>query len=293
MKKPLVSIITVNYQQSRVTCELLDTIRALSYPNIETIIVDNAQQQDDTTLYRSHLPKVKVINSAVNLGFAGANNLGIKAAKGEYMFLLNNDTEIADGTLEQLLACFDGPRIGAVSPVLRYHSQPEKVQYAGFTEINPMTGRNMIIDEVQKKRTVDTPYFHGAAVLIPKAVIDQCGLMPEDYFLYYEELDWSRIFTKKGFKLKVCTTACIMHKESVTTGKNSPLKTYYQTRNRVAFMNKHSSPLSKLLFNLFFHMVSLPTNLFRYGIKGKKEHLIAFLRAFMDASVYKKAGMTF
>lgn len=293
MKQPLISIITVNYRQSQVTCELLDSIQELSYSNIETIVVDNAQQLDDTAIYQSHLPNVKVINSAINLGFAGANNLGIKAATGAYIFLLNNDTEIADGTIEQLLACFDGDRIGAVSPVLRYHSHPQKVQYAGFTEINPVTGRNTIIDEVQENGIVDTPYFHGAAVIIPRAVIDQCGFMPEDYFLYYEELDWSRVFREKGFQLKVCTGAYIMHKESVTTGKNSPLKTYYQTRNRVAFMNKYSSPLTKLLFNLFFHLISLPVNLVRYGIKGKKEHLKALLRAFLDASVYKKIGMTY
>ncbi len=293
MKKPLISIITVNFKQSQVTCELLETIHMLSYPHIETIVVDNAQQQDDSSLYRKYLPAVKVINSPTNLGFAGANNLGIQAAKGEYIFLLNNDTEITDGTIEQLISCFDQEAVGAVSPVLRYHSRPDLVQYAGFTEINPLTGRNITISEVGKTSTVKTPYFHGAAVMIPRSVIDECGLMPEDYFLYYEELDWSRAFREKGYELKVCTTASILHKESVTTGKNSPLKTYYQTRNRVVFMNKHSRPVKRVLFNLFFHTVSLPVNLIRYALKGKKKHLSALFRATMDASVYHRMGMTF
>lgn len=293
MKMPLISIITVNYKQSKVTCELLASINALSYPHIETILVDNAQEDDDTQHYQNYLAEVIVLNSDTNLGFAGANNLGIAAATGDYIFLLNNDTEISDGTIEQLLTCFDDPKTGAVSPILRYHSHPEKVQYAGFTEINPLTGRNETINEVQREPLVSTAYFHGAAVMIPRAVIDTCGHMPEAYFLYYEELDWSRSFREKGFEIKVCTTACILHKESVTTGKNSPLKTYYQTRNRVAFMNKYSNPIRKLLFNLFFHCISLPMHILRYAINGQRKHLSALLRGILDASVYKRTGMSF
>lgn len=293
MKKPLISIITVNFHQPEVTSELLNSIRELSYPNIETIIIDNDQSGDDTALYSKHLEGVRVINSKTNLGFAGANNVGIEASKGDYIFLLNNDTEISDGTIEQLLWCFDSPSVGAVSPVLRYHSHPEMIQYAGFTEINPLTGRNITINEAQSTEVSKTPYFHGAAVMIPKWVIEQCGLMPEDYFLYYEELDWSRIFREKGFEIKVCHTTSILHKESITTGKNSPLKTYYQTRNRLFFMNKHLRPFKKLVFNLFFHMVSLPVNTLRYAINGQKAHLKALFRATLDASLYKRMGMTF
>lgn len=293
MKKPLVSIITVNYRQLEVTCELLASIDALSYPHIETILVDNAQPEDDTKLYQGYLSDIIVLNSDTNLGFAGANNLGIAAASGDYIFLLNNDTEISEGTIEELLTCFDDPKTGAVSPILRYHSHPDKVQYAGFTEINPLTGRNNTINEVQTAPTVATPYFHGAAVIIPRTVIEECGDMPEAYFLYYEELDWSRSFREKGFEIKVCTTACILHKESVTTGKNSPLKTYYQTRNRVAFMNKHSSLIRKISFNLFFHCISLPIHVLRYAVNGKTKHLSALLRGFLDASVYKRTGMSF
>jgi GT2 family glycosyltransferase len=293
MKKPLISIITVNYKQPQVTCELLDSIRVLSYPHIETIVVDNAPDHDDSERYNRSLPGVTVINSRENLGFAGANNLGIQKAGGDYIFLLNNDTEITDGTIEQLLICFDQPAVGAVSPVLRYHSHPEKVQYAGFTEINPLTGRNLTLNEVQSADAIDTPYFHGAAVMIPRAVIDECGLMPEAYFLYYEELDWSRMIRNKGYALKVCTKTSVMHKESVTTGKDSPLKTYYQTRNRVVFMNKYGSPLQRLSFNLFFHGVSLPFHMVRYAIRGQQKHLSALFRGFLHASIQKKAGMTF
>lgn len=293
MKTPKISIITINYKQPKVTCELLDSLQKLSYPNLETILVDNGQAQDDTTLYQQHLNTVKVINSEVNLGFAGANNLGIRQATGDYIMLLNNDTELSDGVLEKLVETLQDTDIGAVSPVLRYFEAPEKVQYAGFTEINHLTGRNRLVQQVPEAHLVDTPYFHGAAVMMRKTVVEEAGLMPDDYFLYYEELDWSLMVRKAGYQLKVCTGVSVLHKESVTTGKNSPLKVYYQNRNRVAFMNRHARPLSRLIFNLFYHGVSMPVNAVRHGLKGEVTHLKALFKACNDASFRKRMGMQF
>ena len=136
-------------------------------------------------------------------------------------------------------------------------------------------------------------YFHGAAVMLPKRVIDECGLMPEAYFLYYEELDWSKIVRDHGYQLKVCTETSVLHKESITTGKDSPLKTYYQTRNRVVFMNKHAEPAHRLVFNLFFHGISLPAKIVKHAIKGRMAHISALLRASYHASIQKKMGMSF
>jgi len=293
MKAPKISIITINYKQPWVTCELLDSIKKLSYTNLETIVVDNGQLYDDSILYKHHLPTIKVINSEVNLGFAGANNLGIEHATGDYILLLNNDTEIENGVLESLLEVLQDESVGAVSPVLRYFEAPEKVQFAGFTEINRITGRNQLIQEVPTLSVADTPYFHGAAVMISRRVIDQCGAMPSDYFLYYEELDWSVIIRKAGYQLKVCTEVSVLHKESVTTGKNSPLKVYYQNRNRVVFMNRHARPFASLVFNLFYYGISVPLNTARHAIKGEKAHISALYRACNHATFQKQMGMQF
>ena len=293
METPRISIITVNYKQPWVTCELLDSIKNLDYPNLETIVVDNDQHYDDSILYRHHLPKVKVINSKENLGFAGANNLGIRESTGDYIMLLNNDTEIENGVLERLIEVLQDDKIGAVSPVLRYFEAPEKIQFAGFTPINKLTGRNQLISELPEASLVDSPYFHGAAVLMPRQVINECGLMPEDYFLYYEEIDWSVKIKEAGYDIKVCTEVSVLHKESITTGKNSPLKVYYQNRNRVAFMNKHAGPASKLFFNLFYHGISMPVNALRHALKGEKKHLAALFKAFRHASIAPQMGMAF
>lgn len=289
MSLPRISIITVNYKQPGVTCELLDSIHGLNYPNLETIVVDNGQIYDDSVLFKIHLPEVKVVNCEANLGFAGGNNVGIEHATGDYIFLLNNDTEINNGVIEGLLDAFQtDEKIGAVSPIIKFFDTPDKIQFAGFTEIDKITGRNELIKEKPQEALSDTPYFHGAAVMVPMEVIKECGMMPEEYFVYYEELEWSRIITQKGYKIKVANDHEILHKESVTNGKNSPFKTYYHNRNRVHFMRKGSQSFG--LFLLFYLMVSVPKNILMHTMKKEWNHLKALIKATKDGLISPKYG---
>ena len=143
-------------------------------------MVDNAHLNDDTFLYRQHLEYVVVINKKENLGFAGGNNEGIMAAQGEFVFLLNNDTEIKNGTIETLLNCFTSPSVGAVSPVIKYFDAPDTIQFAGFTEINKLTGRNELIkSRPQPTGTCINPLFSRSCSHDSSVVIEQCGLCPK------------------------------------------------------------------------------------------------------------------
>lgn len=286
---PRVTIITVNYKQPRVTCELLCSISKLTYPNLETIVVDNAQTDDDSNHFKNCLNKVQVINIKDNIGFAGGNNIGIKKSTGDFILLLNNDTEIKNGVIEGLIDVYkNNENIGAVSPILKYHDTPEKIQFAGFTKVNSLTGRNELIQAKPPKSLIQTPYFHGAAVMIPKQIIEECGLMPEEYFLYYEELEWSRCIVQKGYEIKVATDLEVYHKESITTGKNSPLKVYYQNRNRIHFMKK--GPSSIMPFVLFFFLFSIPKNVISHLLNREIKHLIAFTKAVNDGFISPKYG---
>jgi GT2 family glycosyltransferase len=85
-QNPLISIITVNFRQADVTCALLDSILSNTYKNVEVIVVDNGSQKDETALFQKHYPSVLTLISTENLGFAGGNNLGIQAAKGDFLF---------------------------------------------------------------------------------------------------------------------------------------------------------------------------------------------------------------
>jgi GT2 family glycosyltransferase len=92
-----------------------------------------------------------------------------------------------------------------------------------------------------------TPYAHGAAMMVKREVVEKAGLMPEYYFLYYEELDWSMMIRRAGFEIWYEPTSTIYHKESQSTGQKSPLRTYYITRNRLLFVKRNNPTISRYL----------------------------------------------
>lgn len=286
IQNPLVSIITVNYRQAAMTCELLDSIQSNTYKNVEIIVVDNGSQQDFTVEFQKHTPSVKTLISAENLGFAGGNNLGIKEATGDFLFFVNNDTVFTEGLIENLLARFNEKEtIGAVSPKIRYHATPNIIQYAGFTEINKLTGRNETIgkdetDNGQHNTARATPYAHGAAMMVKKEALSKAGVMPEQFFLYYEELDWCCRIRQAGFEIWYEPNAVIYHKESASVGKLSPLKVYYQNRNRLLFMKRNTHSLPHLsLFLTYFYTITYPLKSLTWLFRKDFPNFLAFQKA--------------
>jgi GT2 family glycosyltransferase len=281
---PLVSIITINYNQLRYTLELLQSIRQQDYGNVEVVVVDNASEVNPKGEIEKVFPGTTVIVSATNLGFAGGNNLGIKHAKGKYLFFLNNDTEVHYDTIRPLVNLFETtPDAGIASPKILYYKSGDIIQYVGSSRINPYTGRNFRKgfrekDTGQFDQVTTTDLAHGAAMMVPRSVIDRVGMMPEVFFLYYEEIDWCETIKSYGFNVYVVPQSKIYHKESMSIGKNSTLKTYYMTRNRLLFMRRHTKGLKKISWALFFIFFSVPKNTLRYILRKEMPHLRAFWR---------------
>jgi len=278
----MVSIITVNYNQTQVTLDLLKSLALQDYQDLEIIVVDNGSKELVQHEVSKTYPWVKVIRSEKNLGFAGGNNLGIRAAQGDYLFFVNNDTVIPENTIRRMVSYLDkNKEVGMLSPMIYYFDKKDTLQYAGSTEVNTITGRNESIGFHQQwrleDRYVETAYPHGAAMMIPRRVIDEVGEMPENFFLYYEELDWCSKIKNLGYKAQVDYGGYILHKESVSTGKLSSLKTYFITRNRILFMRRNVKLLRRMVFLLFFILVALPKNIFMHLLKGERELAKAFL----------------
>lgn len=279
--QPLVSIITINYNQEQLTCELLASLRKLTYPSVEVIVVDNASREKPTRI-PVEFPEVQLIISEENLGFAGGNNLGIQHSNGDYLLFLNNDTEVDPGFLEPLVELFkSNAKAGAASPKIIYHNSDNTIQYAGSTRVDPFTGRSKRIgwmekDHGQHDQLRKTDLAHGAAMMVPRSVIDQVGMMPEFFFLYYEEVDWCETIKRAGYDIYFVPGSRIYHKESMSIGKTSTLKTYYMTRNRLLFMRRNTIGTRKLIWVLFYLFFSLPKNALKYTTK--REHARAFWR---------------
>lgn len=285
---PKISIITVNYNQAAVTLELLASIERQSFQDLEVIVVDNASKKNPLPQLKAAYPNIIDIRSEENLGFAGGNNLGIEKSTGDFLFFVNNDAEIIEGTIPKLLACFDRyPNLGIVSPMIYYHQPEEKekfIQYAGTVPLHPITGRNFTIgkleiDKGQYTEAKPTAHAHGAAMMIKREVLEKAGDMPEEFFLYYEELDWSEQIRRAGFEVYIEPNAKIYHKESVSVGKSSDLQIYYTTRNRIFFMRRNKKAWEFALFSIYLLLIMFPKHAVHYLRKGRFKQLKTLWRA--------------
>lgn len=275
----ITSIITVNFHQAEVTLDFLKSVaKSYSPTEVEIIIVDNGAEKNRELIFQPYFSNIKYIQSKENLGFAGGNNLGIKQAKGDYIFLLNNDTEIPAGCIETMIAEMEANhQIGLLSPLLLYFDEKDVVQYAGFTPMNYLVARNAYIDQFEKNRgqfdnqTYQTGFCHGAAVMCRKTDLQKVGLMDENYFLYYEELDWCEKFMRIGKQVWFTGKTHVYHKESISVGKASPLKIYFNTRNRMLFIRKNTGWLNTILFSVYFTLIACPKAVLKFLLKKQPE----------------------
>lgn len=280
------SIITVNYNGLEDTCALIDSIPFND--NMEVIVIDNASTENEAAVISQRYPQVKTIRSDKNLGFAGGNNLGIKSAKGKYIFLVNNDTFLKEFNILALIDRLESsPTIGIVCPKIRFAWGNNPIQFAGYTRLSKITARNQAIgygkeDKGQYEIPHPTPYAHGAAMLIKREAIEKVGLMPECYFLYYEEFDWSMMFTRTGYEIWYEPASTIYHKESQSTGQDSPLRTYYMTRNRLLLVKRNWHGLTKYLSYIYIIGIVCTRDILKNMIKGKKNHIKTIYQALCD-----------
>ncbi len=239
-----ISVITVNYNGYEDTCALIDTL-PVADKSVEVIVVDNGSTRDEAALIRRRYPAVKAFRLDTNTGFAGGNNHGIRMSSGRYLFFINNDTVFKEWNVRSLISRLESDSsIGIVCPKIRFAFDGCNIQFAGYTPLSKITIRNRSIginepDNGQHDTPHPTPYAHGAAMMARREAIEKAGLMPECYFLYYEELDWSERMHDAGYSIWYAPGCTIYHKESRSTGQGSPLKTRYLTRNRLLFVRRN------------------------------------------------------
>ena len=280
----LLSIITVNYNGLKDTCELIETIPFDEYL-MEVIVVDNGSKVDEAAEIKKRNPHVIVIRSKQNLGFAGGNNLGIKEAKGKYLYFTNNDTllyqrenrEKAKNSLQALIDRLESSdKIGVVCPKIYFSWEEKLIQFAGYTPLSRVTIRNRAIgcgekDKGQHDTPHPIPYAHGAAMMVKRETVEKAGMMPECYFLYYEELDWSMMMRRAGYDIWYEPAATIYHKESQSTGQNSPLRTFYITRNRLLYVKRNVDNIEKYISFIYLICIVAVKDMFKYMLKGRSD----------------------
>ncbi|WP_439481386.1 glycosyltransferase family 2 protein [Cyclobacterium plantarum] len=292
MNKPLISVITINFNGLVHTLDFLASFQKVSYPNVEIIVVDNASTEDPEEIH-TKFPNTILVKNPVNKGFAGGNNRGMENAKGDYFFLINNDTEVAPDILDVLLQRIQQEEnAGLVCPKILYHDAPDTIQYAGFSAINPITGRGkgkgyQEKDTGQYQKAEITQLAHGAAMFIPKRVVLDIGMMAELYFLYYEEMDYCERIKNAGYEIWYEPGSFILHKESMSVGKNSLLKTYYMSRNRWLFLRRNVNWPLFFFTAAYYLLVALPKNLLVFALQAEWSHFKKYFKGFSDGLFMK------
>jgi hypothetical protein len=233
-----------------------DTVACLkSLPQDISIYV--CVQPDDTNIRKLTIrfPQVRIIVLPGNIGFAAANNMAIRQAlkqKVKYVFLLNNDTVIAKDTIEKLYAFMEKNQNCAVcSPVNYFYENKKKICFSGGS-IHLWTGATPHrYDEPQCPRT--TKFITGASLFVRANVFRKVGLLPEDYFLYYEDAAFCLRVQRAGYALYIVPQAKIWHKVSQTMGgQGSLLQQYYGARNVLRFTAIQGNHLQRLTVGLFW-----------------------------------------
>jgi len=259
---PKVFIIVLHYKNWKDTQSCLKSLEALNYDNFEVIVVDNSPE-DNFQLPITNFQLTR-INNKKNLGFAGGNNIGIKQAiekAADYVLLLNNDTVVDRNFLKELVEVGESDKkAGILGPII-YEYQSDKIHFAGgkinwlytkgihiSTKRSPAPyGAGRSDQPFQPSSVNEVDYITGACMLVKRGVIEKIGLMPEEYFLYLEDVDWCLKARRAGYKCVLVSDSKIWHKVSSSAKAGSFSYIYYHYRNGLLLAKKNAPFFIKIL----------------------------------------------
>lgn len=243
---PLVYLILLNWNGWQDTLRCLASVDRLEYPNYKVIVVDNCSTDDSVVRIRAARPDILMIQTEKNLGYGGGNNVALEYAfrndSGAYALVLNNDLSVPPDFLSRAMeSVLDGPTKGAavVGFPAYLHEDPDRVDCA-YLEDSFTRGPRRVTELPQTgNRVVEAVMVHGAAMLItPHTPVK---LLPEDYFLYYEDADFCKQVRQQRGRVVVQLDNPVYHSPSRTIGAGSSTQIYYTRRSKLAYCRKYNS----------------------------------------------------
>ena len=242
----LASVIIVNFNGRQFLDHCLDAVlnQQLAEP-FEVLLVDNGSTDDSLALTRAGYPSVRVIEAGRNLGFAGGNNLGIRAARGRHIVLLNNDTRVRPGWLRALVdAAEANPTAGAIGAKLLFLDPPDTIQNAGSLLLSDGSGADRGFrepDRGQYDKPEEVFGACGASVLYRREMLEDVGSFDETFFMYYEDTDLNWRMRLRGWKVMYEPAAVVDHVHAGSSREWSPFFIFCVDRNRLFMLLKNAS----------------------------------------------------
>jgi GT2 family glycosyltransferase len=256
---PTVYFSILNWNQKELTCECLDSLAQLDYPNYEIVVVDNGSRDDEAAVIRSRFPSSVVLKNERNVGFAEGNNVAIRYALeqgADYVLLLNNDTAMDPQMLKKLIEVSESDdQIAIVGPKISYFDEPHTIWSAGGV-LGPREEPIMLgLDETdrgQHDALTEVDWVTGCALCIKTSVIRRIGFIDARYFIYFEESDWCGRAKRAGFKIVYVPEAIMWHKIQPGRQALSPRHVYLMTRNRLLFLQNSGTRFPTILSVIIF-----------------------------------------
>ncbi len=265
----IVYIIVLNYKDKKDTLNsVVSMLKNLKYPNYKIVMVDNNSQDGSYELFESEAEKlskqygkeIKAIGNNTNFGYAHGNNIGIKYALksgADYICLMNPDVTVTEDFLSVLINQMEkDSSIGIIGPAEACGANGEICEQCG-ANIGKITGTTKLLNSGKtfsqiNNKIYDCDYVCGACLITKKEVLEKVGLLPENYFLYFEETEWCRKIRKAGYRCVACAHTKILHKGSATVNKEAEersekeknkglnFRDYYMYRNRVVYQKRNT-----------------------------------------------------
>lgn len=238
----LVYIVIVNYNTKRLLNNCIRSIKLQKYANYKIIVVDNASKDKSVRLVEENFTDIIFIKLNKNVGFAGANNIGIRYALNcgaDYILLLNPDTIVESDMLRRLVDNADFKTV--TSPKIFSDIKKRNIWYAGG-EMDYIYGKAKHLMCGKEKKIFNVSFMSGCCMLIHKNIFKKVGCLEEKYFMYYEDDDFCMRLMEKGITMLYIPDAHLIHLVGGSIGgQGSALKEYYMVRNRLFFIKKYQN----------------------------------------------------
>jgi GT2 family glycosyltransferase len=254
-ESPPVIAVILNWNGEQDTIEAVRSVRALDYPGLRTVVVDNGSRADSLRAIREALPDVECVENGRNLGYAGGNNVGFRLALqrgAEFCLILNNDLTVDPPMLRALVdAAVADPALAILGPCVYRYDRPSELFYTGWK----IDWRRWLFHRCAGESDgtgapFDVDFVQGCALLVRMSFVREHGAFDERFHLYCEDADLCVRAQRAGFRTVEASAARVWHKGYGSSGRQSPLKTYYGLRNRLLFIAKHAPPENRLRLRL-------------------------------------------
>jgi hypothetical protein len=279
-----VAIILVNWNGYAYTQACLESLEKVKEPAFQVILVDNGSQNSEGEQLKARFPNIHLIANPDNLGFAGGNNVGIRYALEEgfdQVLLLNNDTLVDPYFLKPLQTELRASKYGVVQPIICF-AQESKTLWSAGGKWNSLLGRaitlgdRVTLENYTPPKSLELDWATGCCMLLSKEAILAAGLLNEQYFAYFEDVEWSLRIRKSGFKIGLSENSIIYHeagaasKKQHSEGTLSPRVFYFHVRNQLFLLRQHS-----LVLGYPYHLLRFSSWGAYFLIRGRFKKLSA------------------